>query len=252
MCVLVFCLCVVFFADVKAEEGIVDEKPVIIVDAGHGGKDPGAVERKYRIAEKEVVLAISRELVGSLEKKVGAQVYLTRTKDEYLTLERRNRLGNWRKCDLFLSIHANAAAHPKAEGIELYTLNKSSDRAAEKLAARENRVFPTKKQEDVDFLVSDLIQTAAAEESAFLAHQIARYLNQGFVKKYKTPPVRVKTALFYVLVGAKCPSVLVETGFVTNAREAKRLKSRSYQKNMAERIAEGIKEYFLERTKVNL
>ncbi len=216
--------------------------PRIIVDPGHGGKDPGAVSR-YKIREKDLVLAVSKKLITSLKKKTGATVFLTRGFDKFLTLEERDRIANQKQCDLFLSIHANSAKNKKADGLEVYYLNRASDEASERLADRENIGAP-KPETEIDAILSDLIQTASTEESAELASHLERSLRRGLGKKYGIDPVRIKTALFYVLVGAKCPSLLIEIGFITNSREVKRLKKPAYQRDLADAIAAGVASYF--------
>lgn len=212
--------------------------PVIVIDPGHGGKDPGAVSKKTR--EKAVVLQIAKKLSAQL-KKSGAEVHLTRSGDRFLELEDRNRLANQKKCDLFLSLHANSSKNRQAEGIEIYYLNKATDQAARRLAARENRGARKKMAAEQEIL-SDLIQTAVTEESAELASQLKQHL-QRKLKGSGVKEVEVKTALFYVLVGAKCPSLLIETGFVTHPRESKRLRDPKYQERLVGALAEGVVRY---------
>lgn len=216
--------------------------PVIVIDPGHGGKDPGAISRS-RVREKDLVLAIGKKLMTSLKKR-GAQVYLTRNRDQFLTLEHRDQVANQRSCDLFLSLHANAAKRRKANGLELYYLNKATDAASRRLAARENE-GSAKPKAAVEAILSDLIQTAATEESATLA-QIVKKTVTSRMRGRGLKEVRVKSALFYVLVGAKCPSLLIETGFMTHPEEGRRLKSAAYQTQLAEAIAEGAVRYLRE------
>ncbi len=214
--------------------------PVIIIDPGHGGKDPGAIS-KYHIREKNLVLSISKKLAASLRKIAKAEVYLTRHTDQFITLGARDEIANQHQCDLFLSIHANASKSPKAKGLEIYYLNKATDSASARLASRENR-GSSKKKKEMEMILSDLVQTAATEESAELAAQVKGRLEIR-LQQYDMKGLHVKTALFYVLVGAKCPSLLIETGFVTNSQEASRMKKAGYQKEMADAIAEGVRGY---------
>ncbi len=220
------------------------EKRIILIDPGHGGKDPGAIARKVR--EKNVVLSLSKKIADRLQKK-GGEVHLTRRGDRFVSLEGRNRVANQKQCDLFLSIHANTARNRKANGIELYYLNKATDAASQKLAARENAALDRKKG-DVDAILSDLLQTAVTEESAEAAQVIQKALTRR-LKRYRMTPVKIKTALFYVLVGAKCPSLLIESGYLTHPEEARRLQNRDYQSHFAEAIAEGVWQYFLKEGK---
>jgi N-acetylmuramoyl-L-alanine amidase len=222
--------------------------PIIVIDPGHGGKDPGAIgtfgkkKKKWSVREKDVVLQISKHLEAALKKKLKARVFYTRSKDAFITLGERNRVANRRQCDLFLSVHANAAKNPKAEGLEIYSLNKASDEASERLAARENEGAPAEER-DIEAILSDLLQTAVAEESVLLAADVEKSFGKRLKPKYGIQRIESKTALFYVLVGAKCPSLLIETGFVTNEREGKRLKQGSYQRDLANAIAEGVAAY---------
>lgn len=215
--------------------------PVIVIDPGHGGKDPGAISRK-KIREKDLVLAISKKLAASLRKKTGASVFLTRTRDRFITLGERDEIANRRQCDLFLSVHANASKNPRAAGLEIYYLNKATDEASRRLAARENEGAP-KPGREIDRIVADLIQTAATEESADLALRVKRAVRRRLEKRYNLQGVRIRTALFYVLVGAKCPSLLVEVGFITNVEEGKRLKKGRFQSDLADALAEGVGEF---------
>lgn len=216
---------------------------IIIIDPGHGGKDPGAIGYK-KVREKDVVLSIAKRLSGALAKKAGAQVFLTRNNDRFITLGERDRIANRRSCDLFLSVHANASKNKMARGLEIYYLNKATDEASRRLALRENEGDP-RAEKEIDGILSDLIQTASTEESAELALQVRKSLQKRMPSQ--AAKVHVKTALFYVLVGAKCPSLLIETGFVTHPEEGKRLKQAAYQRKLAEAIAEGVQAYFASR-----
>ncbi len=222
--------------------------PLIIIDAGHGGKDPGAIgifgkgKKKTEIREKDVTLQISKHLAAALKKKMGARVVFTRPKDTFITLGERDRIANANACDLFLSVHANASTSPKSEGLEIYYLNKATDQASRRLAQRENEGAPQEERE-MEAIVSDLIQTASTEESAELARDAVAAL-QKVKKKHRIEDIQVKTALFYVLVGAKCPSLLIETGFITHPVEGKRLKQSVFQKDLANAIAEAVLRYW--------
>lgn len=232
-----------------AETQVVLAPPVIVIDAGHGGKDPGAQgvfgkgKKKTIVREKDVVLQIAKQLAAALKKKLGAKVSFTRANDTFVTLGERDRIANRRQADLFLSVHANAAKNPDAKGLEIYYLNKATDEASQRLASRENEGAP-KQGQDLEEILSDLLQTAATEESAVLAGEVKKSFRKSLVDKYDIERLEVKTALFYVLVGAKCPSLLIETGFVTNPEEGKRLKQIAYQKDMANAIADAVARYW--------
>jgi N-acetylmuramoyl-L-alanine amidase len=223
--------------------------PTIVIDAGHGGKDPGAAgtfgkgKKKTSVREKDVVLQIAKQLAAALKKRLGAQVTFTRPGDTFVTLGERDRIATRRRADLFLSVHANASKNQEAQGLEIYYLNKATDEASRRLAARENEGAPQKEQA-IEEILSDLQQTAATEESSVLAAEVEKSFRRKIVDKYDVDRLNVKTALFYVLVGAKCPSLLIETGFVTNPEEGRRLKQVAYQRDLAGAIAEAVAQYW--------
>lgn len=218
------------------------KKFVIVIDPGHGGSDAGAIG-PTGLEEKTVTLAVSKLLASKLEKAPTTKVYLTRTKDKNLTLEERNAFAVSKKTDIFVSIHANAAKNRKMTGIETYFLNNASDAAAEKLAKRENSTAK-KKLSDVEHILSTMLQNYDAEESRLLAGDVHASLMRQMGKRYKGIKNRsVRSALFYVLVGAKCPAILVETSFISNPQEEKRLASKSYRDDLAGAIASGILKY---------
>lgn len=210
----------------------------IIIDAGHGGKDPGAVGRSG-VKEKDVTLAMAKRLSALLRAK-GYETVLTREKDVYLALEERTAIANREKGDLFISIHANANEKRDRKGIETYYLNIASDRFAMRLAARENAASE-KSISDLEYLLADLAMRNNTQDSARLAGSVQQSL-VGHVKQ-RHGAVRdlgVKHALFYVLLGAKMPAVLIETAFISNPVEEKWLASEAFQDTVAKAIAQGI------------
>lgn len=227
----------------EAKAGEAAGRPfVVVVDPGHGGTDTGAIG-KNGIKEKDVALAISKKLAARIKNDIGAKVYLTRDTDKTLTLEERDAVAVSKKADIFISIHANASTNRKQAGIETYYLNNASDEAAAKLAKRENR-SAGKKLSDVQHILSTMLQNYDAAESEFLASDVQKALFDTIGKKYKGVKNRkVRSALFYVLVGAKCPAILVETSFISNPLEEKRLKNPAYQDDVAVAVAGGIKKY---------
>lgn len=213
-----------------------------MIDPGHGGKDDGA-KGPHGVKEKNLTLTISKQLAAMLRDSLGADVRLTRQDDRYIPLEERNTLGNKINADLFVSIHANAAESGEPHGIETYYLNTASDKASKRLADRENRAFG-KEASTLQKILTTMLQNANTEESRELAIAIQSTMIRHLSKTYSDiQDKHVKTALFYVLVGSKSPSILVETGFVTNPTEEKRLNAAGYQKQLVESIATGIKKY---------
>lgn len=221
---------------------------VVVVDPGHGGDDPGAIG-KNGTEEKDVTLSLSKRLADDLRDSVDAKVYLTRTDDRTLTLEERNAFAVAKKADLFISIHANASTNRKMSGIETYYLNNASDAASAKLAKRENQAA-RKKMSDVEHILSTMLQNYDAAESQLLASDVQGALVERIGKRYGgVKDRRVRSALFYVLVGAKCPAILVESSFISNPREEKRLREKGYQTDIAASIAAGVRRYVVSSDK---
>jgi len=219
-----------------------DRLPLIVLDPGHGGADPGAIGKKG-LKEKDVVFAIARDLKRILEERDKARVVLTRKGDAYLSLKDRTRFANSMEADLFVSIHANASTHRTVRGIETYYLDNTTDRAAIRLAKLENR-SEGGRIDDLHCILRDLRLSSNANESHILAQTLQRALTAGLRKKYSgIQDLGAKGNLFFVLLGAHMPSVLVEVSFISNPSEEKRLRSAAYQRNIAQGIADGIEAY---------
>jgi N-acetylmuramoyl-L-alanine amidase len=219
------------------------ERPIhrIVVDAGHGGHDPGAIG-PTRVREKDVTLAIARRLAQKLREE-GFEVVLTRHDDRFLALEERTALANAARGDLFVSVHANAHPRRIRAGIETYFLNVTDDRYAARLAARENGV-DLSVAGDLARILTDLDAKASAGESMRLARLVQHDVCRGV--RTRIGDVRdlgVKSALFYVLLGARMPAVLVETGFISNRAEEGRLASARYQEEVAVGIARAVRTF---------
>ena len=213
----------------------------VVIDAGHGGHDTGAIGRKGT-QEKEVTLSIARKLASQLRER-GLEVLLTREDDRYLKLEERARMANEMKGDLFISIHCNSAPTSKLRGVETYTLNTSADRYSIRLAAREN-ASSEKGISDLQFILADLATKANTEESTRLATRVQKNLVSHLSSDYKgIKDLGTKEALFYVLLGAKMPAILVETAFLSHPEEEKRLASEKYQDDVAKAIAHGVEDF---------
>ena len=215
----------------------------IVVDAGHGGKDPGA-KGYYRDArEKNITLGIAKRLKKKLEAKIGCEVVMTRSGDKFLTLEERTALANTKDADLFISIHVNAHRNKNAYGTETYFLNLATDEEAIRVAAMENATS-TKNISDLQTILMDLMQNAKINESSRLASYVQTNMVGHLKKKYsKVRDKGVKQAPFYVLLGAQMPSILVETSFISNPRECKRLMDPAYQERLCDGIVMGIEKY---------
>jgi len=218
----------------------------IVIDPGHGGRDYGAPGYYKGVHEKDIVLQIGLKLAAKLRKELGCEVLMTRTKDKYLTLEERTAFANTKNADLFISIHTNAHNDKRAYGIETYFLNLATDDEAIRVAAFEN-MTSTKNISDLQTILTDLMQNAKINESSRLAGNVQNGLYRNLRKHYKKIRSKgVKQAPFYVLLGAEMPAVLIETSFISNPRECKRLKSSRYQNRLSEGITYGIKGYIKE------
>jgi N-acetylmuramoyl-L-alanine amidase len=214
----------------------------IVLDPGHGGKDPGAVGANG-LAEKDIVLSVARKLAEKLRRELGVEVVLTRKDDTFIALEDRTAIANAERADLFISIHVNASPNAEARGLETYYLNNTDDEAAIRLAARENATS-RKNVTDLQFTLSDLTQNLKLEDSISLAHRLQGSLVSQMSQRYgEVRDLGVKQALFYVLVGARMPSVLVEAFFVTNRSDARALGKEAYLDDIADALLAGIKKY---------
>ncbi len=213
----------------------------IILDPGHGGKDPGAVSPTGRL-EKNITLSIAKKTAKILNQKKGYNVILTRTKDVFIPLEERTAIANTRKADLFVSIHANSAADPELKGIETYYLNMATSREERKAAARENS-SSVSQISDLQKILDDLVKKSKKEESRRLATIIHQNFIDGLNDRYPVNDLGIKKAPFIVLIGARMPAILLETGFISNREEEERLCSQNYQELLAQRITQGIEEY---------
>lgn len=229
------------------DERVFAVKRKIVIDPGHGGHDPGAIGPN-RLYEKDVVLDIAFKVKKILMQDPINEVYLTRENDKYLSLEERTAFANKKGADLFVSIHANASSNRQAKGIETYLLNWTDDEEAMKVAARENAISLKKmksmyKQMDtVKVITDDLMRQNKRDESIKLAHYIQKSLITNLDDRHN---LGVKQALFYVLFGARMPSVLVEVSFISNIEEEELLSQDSYRMEIAKSISDGILTYFM-------
>ena len=175
---------------------------------------------------------------------------LTREGDRFVRLEDRARMANIARADLFISVHCNSLPQRSIRGIETYTLNLASDRYAIRLAARENATSE-KGLNDLQFLLADLATRANTEESVRLASRVqAGLVGRLSSKERKIHDLGTKEALFYVLLGTKMPAILVETGFLSNAEEEKRLSTSAYQDEVARALAAGVQDFLGNRDRL--
>jgi N-acetylmuramoyl-L-alanine amidase len=211
----------------------------IMIDAGHGGKDPGAVANKLQ--EKDINLRMAK-ILGGMLKEQGFEVHYTRTGDKFIPLEERTAMANAKNADLFISLHCNAYKDSSAKGFEVYYLNLATDAQAVRVAARENGVS-AKKISDMQFILSDLMLNSKINESRQMASIVEAETLRAMRPKYALASHGSKGAFFYVLTGARMPSILVELGYLTNPAEAARLNTDAYLTTMAQGLTRGVLAY---------
>ena len=213
----------------------------IVIDAGHGGGDPGAHHNGLR--EADVVLDIARRVAERLESQPGVEVVMTRTDDTFVPLRARTALANEVGADLFLSIHANASRNSKAHGVETYFLDFAIDPEAERVAAREN-LAAGGKMKDLQNLLEAIAANSKLQESRDFAGTIQRALVNALREvNGEVRDLGVKQAPFFVLIGARMPSVLAEVSFLSNRREADLLATDTYRDRIADALVEGVLRY---------
>lgn len=214
----------------------------IVIDPGHGGKDPGAVG-KGGLQEKDVVLKLGKMLRDKLKGAFNGSIIMTRDTDVFIPLEERTAIANSKEADIFISLHINASPRRAATGVETYILNISHDQEARRLAARENATS-TRSVSDLEFILNDLIKTAKTNDSSQLAASVNTNLVRRLQENYSGIKSNgVKGAPFYVLVGTKMPSILVESSFISNPEEEKRLRDEKYLQSIVDGIYNGLVEY---------
>jgi N-acetylmuramoyl-L-alanine amidase len=233
---------------VKPEHAPADARDLIVaIDAGHGGDDPGAIG-KNGTREKDIVLAIARELFNRVNAEPGMRAVLTRDGDYFIPLRGRMQRARARQADLFVSIHADSVVDRRVDGSSVYILSQrgASDEAARWLAERENAsdliggVSLDDKDDVLASVLLDLSQSAALSASETAAESVLHELTQvGEVRK-----PQVQQARFMVLKSPDIPSMLVETAYISNPEEEQRLREHAHQAKLAEAIRQGIHDYF--------
>jgi N-acetylmuramoyl-L-alanine amidase len=223
------------------------KKKTIVIDAGHGGSDAGAVGPKKRY-EKVVNLAVSNYLADILKKR-GYKVYVTRSSDKFIKVMDRTILANEKNADLFLSIHTNAMPKDKANstsGIETFFLSPARSERAKRVAALENQSDIREMNEKSKDVFLESLNRPRITASHKFAIDVQAGLLQAARSKYKdVNDSGVREGPFWVLVGAQMPSILIELGYISHPEESRRLYEASYQKALANGIANGIDSYFL-------
>ncbi len=235
---------------IKEEAGkdIANKIPIIVIDAGHGGKDPGTIGDYARTKEKNVTLAYAKELAKHLRNTQNYKVYLTRDSDEFIPLKGRVEKARKLNADLFISLHANAASDHNASGLSVYTLSeKSSDKQAELLAQKENHadilagVNFGNTSGDVLTTLINLSQRDSMNNSSRFANITIKSVQQLDVEILHNTH---RFAGFVVLTAPDVASILVELGYLSNRQEEEKLNSLGYKRNIVKGLADAIDEYF--------
>ena len=229
----------------KEKARVVNKKKVVVLDPGHGGKDPGAIGYSG-VYEKNITLAMAKELKTILEKE-GYKVYLTRSTDIFIPLRDRVKIARKHNADLFMSIHADSAVNRSAKGLSVYTLSETaSDKEAEALAERENKVDVVAGLNLLEHSkeVSDILINLAQRETMNRSSEFATFMVQEMRKSVQLKDNTHRFAGFAVLKAPDVPSVLLEMGYLSNRTEEKLLKQKSYRQKLAVSTSKAVETYF--------
>lgn len=210
----------------------------VVIDPGHGGKDPGAMGNGLK--EKDLVLSIGKYLKRELDKDFN--VVMTRDTDEFITLQNRSKIANGLEANLFISLHINSSESTKMNGMEIFYFSKKSSSYARKIAKFENS-FAEKYGEDTKKIVQ-IVTDISYNNNQAESMKLAEKLNDDLSKKMKMKNRKIHGANFAVLRGVNCPGILIETGFIRNKSDSRKLKNRTNQKIIAKEISKYVREYF--------
>jgi N-acetylmuramoyl-L-alanine amidase len=237
---------------VKIESPAGQRNIVIAIDAGHGGEDPGAIG-PGRLREKDITLDISKQLVATINAEPGFEAQLVRTGDYFIPLKKRRDIARNMKADLFVSIHADAFTKASARGASVFALSRhgATSETARFLAQRENEsdliggvggISLEDKDEMLVGVLVDLSMTSTLNDSLRVGQQVLNSMGQMATLHKR----HVEQAGFLVLKSPDVPSILVETGFISNPEEARKLGTPAYRKQMAQAVFKGVRQYFLQ------
>ncbi len=220
----------------------------VLIDPGHGGLDCGAKAKIWQnrklvvICEKEIALEISKRIKHYIEKYSDYSAYLTRVVDKTLSLDKRSKLADYVKADIFISVHLNGAHDPNPTGFETFYLDNHNDKAVRKIEKVENK-HVNGEEAIVNKILADLVIERVAPTSKKLGNFVHKEISKSLKRKFKMKDRGLKPGLFYVLALSKRPSILLEAAFLTNANEAKRAKTEVFQESYAKSVAKGVINY---------
>ena len=229
----------------------INRKPIslIAIDPGFGGAEKGPSGCNNQAFAKDINLAISNRIAKKIENDLGLDVFLTRETDKFVSLEERVDIANVKNADLLISIHVNGYSDQNVYGIETYCLNIITDDDAIKTAITEN-TSSRENMQDMDIILSGLMQNSQVEESGLIAKIVHNSLISVLSAKYEKIKDRgVKNAPFYILLGASMPAIIVQPAFITNKSECERLLTDEYQETISSGIVKGIRQYIKGRMK---
>jgi N-acetylmuramoyl-L-alanine amidase len=232
---------------INAKNPIDTSLKIIVLDPGHGGKDPGAIGFSKKNFEKDIVLSVAKKLKTMLEENLNVTVLLTREDDSFVSLQDRTKFANRNKANLFISLHCNAHSRVSAKGVEVFYLSTAKTDDARAVEALENAVVyeyeggteAVKRYDDLSFILADMAQNEHLKES----NELAIRLQQDLVTASNLTDRGVKQANFYVLRGAFMPSVLVELGFLSNKEEEQLLINKQFQDKLITALFDGIRSF---------
>jgi len=219
----------------------------IVIDPGHGGKDPGAIGRTG-LTEKDIVLDIGLRLRNLIRDRLNKKVIMTRDDDTFISLDDRTLIANSKNADLYVSIHVNSHPHRATRGVEVYYLGQASDHNARALAARENNVS-IQSMENLDRSVKQILFDLGREYKINQSQTLAHFARQSFQSvldqryDYNIVDHGVKRAPFYVLLNSNMPSILAEVSFISNPTEERLLAKKEYRQAIAESLFQAIRAY---------
>ena len=235
---------------IPKQHEISKDAKIIVVDAGHGGKDPGAVGPRGT-KEKDINLSIALQLEKIFKKDKNYKVILTRNDDTFVELVERANIANQNKADLFISVHCNANFNRNASGFEVYFLSENaSNKASFSAAILENSVIELEDKNDTKkTALQNMLWSMVVNEYINESSELASFVSQESTGRLKIPNRGVKQDVFYVLRGTQMPAILVETAYISNYTEESKLNTSSFQKAIADSIYEGVKKYYARKAK---
>ncbi|MFC2048779.1 N-acetylmuramoyl-L-alanine amidase [Elusimicrobiota bacterium] len=219
------------------------EISLIVIDPGHGGKDPGAIGRRGT-REKDIVLEIAKRVAKKIRKKLKIRAVLTRSSDRFVPLSERIRIANSKEADLFISIHNNASLKSSSRGFEVYFLSgEASDKEASAVANMENSVMAMEEDNEDKSRLSKILWSLTMNQFMNESSELCSFVDEIVTSRTGLINRGVKQAGFYVMKGARMPAILVEAGFLSNLKEEKQLNSSRFQNRIAESLTKAVEEY---------